>query len=81
MCSSRASAGVFQPSVLRGLPFSAAATAPISSALHRERSVPFGKYWRSRPLDAPMCVKPLGVAPLARWRFGFVGRDGGRAPV
>ena len=41
-CSSRASAGVFQSRVLRGLLFNAAATAWISSALHRDRSVPLG---------------------------------------
>jgi hypothetical protein len=49
-CSSRASAGVFQPSVLRGLTFSDAATASISLRLHRDKSVPSGKYWRRSPL-------------------------------
>ena len=29
--------------------------------------VPLGKYWRSRPLDAPMFVKSL----LVRWRRGL----------
>lgn len=42
--SSSASAGVFQPSVFRGLALRAAATAVISSALWMLRSVPFGKY-------------------------------------
>ena len=42
--SSSASAGVFQPSVFRGLALRAAATAAISSALWMLRSVPFGKY-------------------------------------
>jgi len=56
-CSSRASAGVRQERVLRGRWLRALATAWISSALHRERSVPLGKYWRSSPLDAPMFVK------------------------
>ncbi|GFM20250.1 transposition helper protein [Mycobacterium sp. PO1] len=49
-CSSNTSAGVFQSRLLRGRLFSARATASRSSADHRERSVPFGKYWRSSPL-------------------------------
>ena len=44
------SAGVFQPSALRGLSLSAAATASISSRCIRDRSVPLGKYWRRSPL-------------------------------
>ena len=48
--SSRASAGVFQPSVLRGRVLSASATASRSSRECRDRSVPLGKYWRSSPL-------------------------------
>jgi len=48
--SSRASAGVFQPSVFRGRALRAAATASSSSRECLDRSVPFGKYWRSRPL-------------------------------
>src|SRR5271154_1135633 len=47
---SNASAGVFQSSVFRGRELRAAATAEISSALCKLRSVPFGKYWRSSPL-------------------------------
>ena len=47
--ASRASAGVRQSSVLRGLALSAAATAARSPALCAARSVPFGKYWRSSP--------------------------------
>jgi putative transposase len=53
-----ASAGVFQPRVLRGLALRVAATAAIVSALCVLRSVPFGKYWRSNPLVfslAPRC--------------------------
>src|SRR5262249_25330359 len=49
-CSSRASAGVRQSSVLRGRVFNASATAARSSRPCRCRSVPFGKYWRRRPL-------------------------------
>jgi hypothetical protein len=49
-CSSSASAGVRQPSVLRGLLLSVAATASSSSAVCLARFVPLGKYWRSRPL-------------------------------
>ena len=45
-----ASAGVFQPRVLRGLVLSASATASRASVLWALRSVPFGKYCRSSPL-------------------------------
>src|SRR3954463_6684551 len=48
--SSKASAGVLQPKVLRGRPLRAAATAARSSALCTLRSVPLGKYCRSSPL-------------------------------
>ncbi|WP_352851982.1 IS3 family transposase [Mesorhizobium sp. M0437] len=47
---SRSSAGVFQPSVLRGLVLIAWATASSSRAVCRLRSVPFGKYCLSKPL-------------------------------
>jgi hypothetical protein len=43
-CSSSTSAGVRQPSVLRGRLFRASATAARSSGLWRARSVPLGKY-------------------------------------
>jgi len=46
-CLLKASAGVFQPRVLRGRLLSALATAWISSLLQRARSVPLGKYWRT----------------------------------
>jgi hypothetical protein len=49
-CSLNTSAGVLQPSVLRGRELRAWATASISSADHLERSVPFGKYCRRSPL-------------------------------
>ena len=42
-CSLRASAGVFHPRVLRGRELMVAATAWISSAVHRDRSVRLGK--------------------------------------
>ena len=42
-------AGVAQPRVLRGRVLSSAATAARSVAVWTDRSVPFGKYWRSRP--------------------------------
>ena len=48
--SLKASNGVFQPRVFRGRRLSVAATAATSLALCRLRSVPLGKYWRSRPL-------------------------------
>jgi putative transposase len=44
-----ASAGVFQPRVLRGCVLSVSATASRSFREWREKSVPLGKYWRSRP--------------------------------
>ena len=47
--SFKASAGVFQPSVFRGLVFSVWATAWISRSLQRDRSVPLGKYCRRSP--------------------------------
>ncbi len=48
-CSANTSAGAFHPSTFRGRLFNVYATAASSSALHRDRSVPFGKYWRSNP--------------------------------
>src|SRR6476620_5917069 len=47
---SSSSTGVFHPSVLRGLLFSAWATASSSLAVCWLRSVPLGKYCRSKPL-------------------------------
>jgi len=47
--SSKASAGVFHPSVFRGRLFSVNATASNWSGQCWLRSVPFGKYWRNRP--------------------------------
>jgi hypothetical protein len=47
---SRASAAVLQPSIFRGRPLRAAATAARSSGSWTLRSVPLGKYWRSRRL-------------------------------
>ena len=55
-----ASAGVRQSSVLRGLVLRAMATAAGLRRCAFVRSVPFGKYCRSRPLDAPMFVKRRG---------------------
>ncbi len=43
-CSSKTSAGVLQPRVLRGRLFRVWATASRSSAVQRDRSVPLGKY-------------------------------------
>ena len=48
--SSRVSAGVRQPRVLRGRPLRAAATEVRSSAVCLLRSVPLGKYCLSKPL-------------------------------
>jgi hypothetical protein len=48
--SANFSEGDRQPRVCRGRPLSSAATASSSSWVTAARSVPFGKYWRSRPL-------------------------------
>src|SRR5215469_16647382 len=56
-------AGVSQPRVLRGRPLSSAATASRSSRECTDRSVPLGKYWRSRPLVRYKRIRGL-VAPL-----------------
>jgi proline iminopeptidase len=42
--------GVMNPRVLRGLPLRLRAIRAISSAECTDRSVPLGRYWRSRPL-------------------------------
>jgi hypothetical protein len=42
--------------VLRGRSLSSAATFNSRWGEWTDRSVPLGKYWRSRPLDAPMFV-------------------------
>ena len=48
--SLKASDGVLQPRVFRGRRLSVVATAAMSLALCLLRSVPLGKYWRSKPL-------------------------------
>src|SRR5215207_2409340 len=60
-CSFRASAGVFQPRVLRGRLLRAAATAARSPALWLLRSVPLGKYWRSSPLVFSLVPRCQGL--------------------
>jgi len=66
---SRASAGVRQPRVLRGRVLSVWATASISSAPHRDRSVPLGKYesprvwWRLRSLRRMELCQDMGDTP------------------
>ena len=64
---SRASAGVCQPNVFRGRVFSECATALNSSAPCWLRSVPLGKYWRSKPLV-------FSLLPLCHAARGFEGR-------
>src|SRR4051812_49090751 len=44
------SAGVIQSRVMRGRPLSSAAIASRSAWLWTARSLPLGRYWRSRPL-------------------------------
>jgi hypothetical protein len=51
-------AGVCQPSTLRGRELSSLATAWRCSALCTLKSVPLGKYWRSKPFMfsfEPLC--------------------------
>jgi len=59
-CSPSTSAGVLQPRVFLGREFRAAATAARSDAPCRARSVPFGKYWRSRPLVFSLVARCQG---------------------
>src|SRR6266516_884637 len=56
-----ACAGVFHARVLRGRPLSSAATASRSFLLCRERLVPLGKYWRSRPLVFSLVPRCQGL--------------------
>src|ERR1700738_1535746 len=58
---SKASAGVFHPRAFRGLELRVIATAAMSSALCARRSVPFGKYWRSRPLVFSLVPRCQGL--------------------
>ena len=58
--SASASAGVFQPSVLRGRPFSSSATSASCSGEWADRSVPLGKYWRSSPLVFSLLARCQG---------------------
>src|SRR5450432_3793784 len=58
---SKASAGVFHPRAFRGLELRVIATAAMSSALCALRSVPFGKYWRSRPLVFSLVPRCQGL--------------------
>ena len=69
MYSSSTSAEVFQPSVFRGLEFSALATAWISRAFHRDKSVPFGKYCRNRPFVFSFVPRCLGLRGSAKSTF------------
>src|SRR5664279_2148026 len=48
--SAKASAGFFHPSVLRGRSLSSSATLSRSAWVCNDRSVPFGKYCRNKPL-------------------------------
>src|SRR3954453_11783739 len=47
--------------VLRGRLLRAVATASRSSAAHRDRSVPLGKYWRSSPLVFSLLPRCQGL--------------------
>ena len=88
-CSSRTSAGVRHPSVLRGRLLSASATAARSSALWRARSVPLGKYCRSSPLVFSLVPRCQGLCgsqkytcrpvSILSWRAGPSRRPGPRS--
>jgi len=67
-----ACAGVIQPSVLRGRSLSSVATSRSRSGECSERSVPLGKYWRSKPFDAPMFVKQREFVPAVLNWLGCV---------
>ncbi len=57
------SIGFLNASRLRGRSLSSWATQSRSSALCTDRSLPFGKYWRSRPLVfslVPRCQGECG---------------------
>src|SRR6266852_8814189 len=58
---SKASAGVFHPRAFRGLELRVIATAARSSVLCALRSVPFGKYWRSKPLVFSLVPRCQGL--------------------
>ena len=62
--SASLSDGVIHPSVCRGRPFSECAAASRSCWVWMHRSVPFGKYWRNRPLVFSF----LSALP---WRLGI----------
>jgi hypothetical protein len=87
-CSFRASAGVFQPRVLRGRLLRAAATAARSLGLCLLRSVPLGKYWRSSPLVfslVPRCQGLCGSPKVDRQagldpELGVLGQLGALVP-
>jgi hypothetical protein len=57
----RASPGVLQPRVFRGRVLRVSATASRSPRECRARSVPLGKYWRSRPLVLVRAPLPWAV--------------------
>ena len=83
----KASDGVLQQRVFRGRRLSAAATAAMSLGLCLLRSVPLGKYWRSRPAVAQGSDHPADgcrdLFPLERELTrdsAHVARDHPRAP-
>jgi hypothetical protein len=63
--SASACEGVVKPRVCRGRPLSSAAMASSAAWSNRRRSPLRGRYWRSRPLDAPMFVKWCSGGPRA----------------
>ncbi len=56
------SIGLAKANRLRGRSLSSVATQSRCSSLCWDRSVPFGKYCRSSPLDAPMFVNLVAAA-------------------
>jgi len=75
------SIGFLNANRFRGRSLSSWATQSRSSAEWIDRSLPLGKYWRSRPLDAPMFVKLRWRRAGVGLRLRFVGRGVERVRV
>src|SRR5205823_7640075 len=66
------SAGVFQPSVLRGRLLSVSATALRWLWFQRAKSVPLGKYWRSKPLVFSLVPRCHGLCGSQKYTWSPV---------
>jgi hypothetical protein len=87
--SASTSEGVLKPSVCRGRPLSSAAIASSAAWSNRRRSPLRGRYWRSRPLDAPYLWRDprsigdvlVGAAPWLMAGHGELSRGQDGAPA